>query len=263
MNVLLVSSNTLPASPTGPAYVAGAARQAGHQVHVYESLFAVDLAGELAAKLHDLQPDVVGVSIRVVHGDILDPGAPLGTRHLDLRPRIKEMVNIIRRNSGARIVLGGPGFNYYARDWLDYLDADYGIRGEGERAFPLFLQRLAAGGDIYSVPGCVFRKDRGFHTLPRDRVEDFDGTALPAYDLFDFEQYARHQITPGIFTKRGCAFGCTFCPHGKLEGKRYRLKTPARVLSEIRHTRQHTGSRRITFCDNSFNAHRRNPQRAG
>ena len=89
MRVLIISSNTLPASPSGPAYVAGAVRQAGHDVDVYESLFASDLAGELATRLDRFQPDVVGLSIRLVHGDVLDPNAPLGTRHLDLRPRVE------------------------------------------------------------------------------------------------------------------------------------------------------------------------------
>src|SRR5512133_1899948 len=107
MKVLLVSSNTLPASPSGPAYVAGALREAGHTVEVYESLFAVDLASELAAKLDRFQPDVVGVSIRLVFGDVQDPTAPLGTRHSDLRPRVKTIVDVIRRSSPARIILGG------------------------------------------------------------------------------------------------------------------------------------------------------------
>ena len=53
---------------------------------------------------------------------------------------------------------GGPGFNYYGRDWLGHLDPDYGIRGEAEFSFPLYLKRLE-GGNISSVPGCVFRKD--------------------------------------------------------------------------------------------------------
>ena len=130
----------------------GQSAQAGHEVQIYERLFAVDLEGELTAVLEDFQPDVIGVSIRLVFGDELDLDAPLGTRHTDLRPRVKEITDIVRQNSDARIVLGGPGFNYYARDWLEYLDLDYGIRGEGEESFPLFLKRLAEGGDIYSVP---------------------------------------------------------------------------------------------------------------
>jgi hypothetical protein len=252
MKVLLISSNTLPASPSGPAYVAGAVRQAGHEVSAYESLFAVDLPAELAAKSDEFRPDVVGLSIRLVHGDVQDPSAPLGTRYVDLRPRVREIVDAVRRSSPASIVLGGPGFNYYAHDWLDYLDVDYGIRGEGEESFPLFLQRLAEDGDIRSVPGCVFRKNGGFGATPPRRVGDLDGHALPAYDLFDMAQYAQHSITPAILTKRGCAFGCTYCPYSKLEGKRYRLKSPERVLAEIRHVLSHAPGDRIMICDNNL-----------
>ena len=260
MKVLLISANTLPASPSGPAYVAGAVRQAGHEVSVYESLFAVDLPAELAAGLDGSQPDVVGISIRLVHGDVQDASAPLGTRYVDLRPRVREIVDTVRRCSPAFIVLGGPGFNYYARDWLDYLGVDYGIRGEGEESLPLFLERLAEDGDIGSVPGCVYRRNGGFGATPPRRVEDLDGPALPAYDLFDMAQYAQHNITPAILTKRGCAFGCTYCPYSKLEGKRYRLKSPERVLAEIRHVLSHTPVRRIMICDNNLNAPRRHAE---
>ncbi len=256
MRVLIISSNTLPASPSGPAYIAGALRQAGHIVNVYESLFAVDLAGELATQLDAFQPDVVGISIRLVHGDVQDSSAPLGTRHLDLRPRVRELVQIIRQHSSAQIVLGGPGFNYYAQDWLNYAQVDYGIRGEGEESFPLFLQRLEHGGNIYTVPGAVFRKNDYLKAVDPLPVQRWEHAALPAYDLFDLNRYAEYKVTPAIFTKRGCAFACTFCPYSKLEGKRYRLKSPARVLAEIRHVLQHTSGHRIMFCDNSFNAPR-------
>ena len=256
MNVLMVSTNSLPASPSGPAYVAGAVRQAGHQVAVYERLFAADLSRELEATLHRFQPDVVGVSIRLVHGDVQAPDALLGTRYVDLRPRVREIVEFIRQNSAARLVLGGPGFNYYARDWLEYLGVDYGIRGEGEVAFPMYLKRLQEGGDIYTVPGCIYRAGNDFRAVPPGLVEDLDHTALPAYDLLDLDEYARRKVTPAVFTKRGCAFACTYCPYSKLEGKRYRLKSPQRVLDEIRHTLEHAVSRRIMICDNNFNAPR-------
>jgi len=47
MKVLIISANFLPASPSGPAYIAGAASEAGHEVEVFEALFAKDLIGEL------------------------------------------------------------------------------------------------------------------------------------------------------------------------------------------------------------------------
>ena len=256
MKVLIISSNTLPAAPTGPVYVAGAVREAGHDVQIYERLFANDLESELISVLVGFQPDVIGISIRLVFGDELDRDAPLGTQHTDLRPRVKEITDILHENTDARIVLGGPGFNYYARDWLEYLDVDYGIRGEGEQAFPLFLKQLAEGGDIYSVPGCVFGKGRSYRTVSPCPVQDLDRQALPAYDLLDWQLYAGKKITPAIFTKRGCAFSCIYCPYCKLEGKRYRLKSPQRVIAEARHILQSTDTGKVMFCDNNFNAPR-------
>jgi radical SAM superfamily enzyme YgiQ (UPF0313 family) len=260
MKILIVSSNTLPAAPTGPVYVAGALRQAGHEVQIYENLFSSANHADLVDQLEQFQPDVTGVSIRLVHGDLQDIAAPFGTRYADMRPRVKELVNVIRHNSPARIVLGGPGFNYYARDWLEYLDLDLGICGEGEEAFPLLLETLQWDGEPGSIPGCIIQNANGFHSLPPCRITDLNCQGLPAYDLLDWGRYAASNITPAIFTKRGCAFDCTICPYSKLEGKRYRLKSPQRVLDEIHHTLQSTGSTRIMICDNNFNTPRRHAE---
>jgi hypothetical protein len=83
MKMLMTSASTLPAAPSGPAYVAGVLRQAGHTVDIYEGLVATNLQQEITGQLHLFQPDVVGVSIRLVHGD---PAAPFGTCYLELRP---------------------------------------------------------------------------------------------------------------------------------------------------------------------------------
>jgi radical SAM superfamily enzyme YgiQ (UPF0313 family) len=260
LKVLIISTNSLPAAPTGPVYVAGAARRAGHEVQIYERLFANDLEGELSSRLREFQPDVIGVSIRLVFGDEQDVNSPLGTRHTDLRPKVRQITDIVRGNTTARIVMGGPGFNYYARDWLEYLDLDYGIRGEGEEAFPMFLKCLSEGDDVYSIPGCVFRKNGAYHAVSPILVEDLNRQALPAYELLDWKQYADRNITPAIFTKRGCAISCTYCPYSKLEGRRYRLKSPQRVIDEALHIGDCTQTSRVMFCDNNFNAPRQHAQ---
>lgn len=260
MKVLLLSTNTLPASPAGPAYVAGAALRAGHTVEVFECLFAQDLAGELRTHIARFSPDIIGISIRLVHGYVIDESAPFNTRHLDLRVRVKEVVDCVRQATSVPIVLGGPGFNYYARDWLEYLDLDYGIRGEADFSFPLYLKRLEQGGDLTTVPGCVFRRDGQIHKVPREQVENLDETAFPAYELFDLDQYAKHGISPAILTKRGCAFRCTYCPYRSLEGPRYRLKSPGRVVDEIKHIQQVKNPKMIMFCENNFNAPKRHAE---
>jgi hypothetical protein len=260
MKVLMISANSLAASPAGPAYVAGAVLKAGHTVEVFECLFAHDLAAELMAHVSRFAPDVIGISIRLVHAYVIDESAPFNTRHLDLRLQVKQVVDCIRRVTNVPIVLGGPGFNYYARDWLEYLDLDYGIRGEADFSFPLYLKLLEEGGDTTSVPGCICRSDGEFLKAARQRIEALDETAFPAYELFDLERYDQHGISPAILTKRGCAFRCSYCPYRSLEGARYRLKSPQRVVNEIEHVQQANHPRMIMFCENNFNTPKRHSE---
>lgn len=260
MKVLLISANTLPASPAGPAYIAGAAIRAGHTVEVFECLFATDLAAELKAHINRFNPDVIGISIRLVHGYVIDETAEFNTRHLDLRLRVKELVDCARQASNAHIILGGPGFNYYARDWLEYLDLDYGIRGEADLSFPLYLDRLEKGGDITPVPGCIQRRDGQFVKVPRQLVADLKDTAFPAYELFDLERYYQQGISPAILTKRGCAFRCTYCPYHSLEGSRYRLKSPGRVVDEFEHVQRLKKPKMFMICENNFNSPKRHAE---
>jgi radical SAM superfamily enzyme YgiQ (UPF0313 family) len=253
MNVLIISANTFPFSPSGPAYVAGAARDAGHTVDMFDCLFAEDPIPELENHITRFNPDVIGISIRTVAGKIVDENAEFWTTPFDARILVKEIVDCIQQISQAHIVLGGPGFNYYGREWLEYLDLEYGLRGEAEFSFPFYLERLEEGGDIHSIPGSVFQKDGRTVKVPRELIEHLDATALPAYDLFDLDKYAEQNISAGIFTKRGCAFRCTFCPYSSLEGTHYRLKTPERVVDEIEHIQQAKNPIVFQFCDNSFN----------
>jgi radical SAM superfamily enzyme YgiQ (UPF0313 family) len=253
MKVLLISANTLAASPAGPAYVAGAALRAGHTVQVFECLFAQDMARELRAHIALFAPDVIGISIRLVHGYMVDETAPYHTRHLDLRKQVREVVGCVRNATGAPILLGGPGFNYYAQDWLEYLDLDYGIRGEADLSFPLYLERLEQGSDLTTVSGCVYRRDGQTFKAPRELVANLDETAFPAYELFDLEQYSRHGISPAVLTKRGCAFRCMYCPYASLEGSRYRVKSPARVVDEVERVHKAQRPKMVTFAENNFN----------
>lgn len=253
MNVLIISANTLPSAPSGPAYIAGAALAAGHNVEVFEALFAEDLESDLKKIIAEFNPHIIGISIRLVHGFIIDEKTELGTRHLDLRIRVKEIVACVKKESNAHIILGGPGFNYYGANWLEYLNLDYGIRGEADLSFPKYLDSIEQGIDIHNVPGCIYRDGDDFVKVPREFVENLDATAFPAYELFDLDKYFESGISPAIVTKRGCEFNCTYCPYSELEGKSYRLKSPKRVVDEIQHINGNDHPRMVMFCDNNFN----------
>ena len=75
MKVLVISANTFNFSPSGPAYIAGAARDAGHTVEVFDCLFADDTIHELEEHITKFKPDIIGISIRTVTGLVPDENA--------------------------------------------------------------------------------------------------------------------------------------------------------------------------------------------
>ncbi len=127
MTVLIISANTFPFSPSGPAYVAGAAQGAGHRVEVFDCFFLEDPIHELKEHISRLNPDVIGISIRSVAGKIVDDNAEFHTKPFDAQVLVKEIVDCIKRTSKAHVVLGGPGFNYYGQEWLDGISGFHGI----------------------------------------------------------------------------------------------------------------------------------------
>jgi ribosomal peptide maturation radical SAM protein 1 len=136
--------------------------------------------------------------------------------------------------------------------WIDYV-----CTGEGDLAFPDFLERLLRGGDPTSVAGIVGRAPGETATRPA-MVRDLD--ALPIPDFADyFTQLAsspiRESIDPTLLfeSSRGCWWGakshCTFCG---LNGSTmtYRSKSPQRVLQELRTLAQTYGVKWCSGVDN-------------
>jgi radical SAM superfamily enzyme YgiQ (UPF0313 family) len=258
MKVLIVSSNRFKggamATPAGPAYIAGAAIAAGHDVDVVDRMFGDEGEMALEQRIRDFGPDVIALSIRYVHAVDRDEDARFRSRHLDLRGDAKAVSDCVKRVTDAPLVTGGPGFNYYGHEWLDYLDLDYGLRGEGEPSFLLYLKALEEGGDLKDVPGCVFREQGRTGEVPREFMEDQDATAFPAYELFDLERYRELGACPAVFMKRGCGFSCTYCSYGLLEGTTYRLKSPKRVVDELERVHESCGADAFFLADNIFNS---------
>ncbi|WP_022666949.1 B12-binding domain-containing radical SAM protein [Desulfospira joergensenii] len=247
MKVLIISAGFIPMTPVGPAYIAGAALKEGHDVKVFDCLFNGSDPGRLGYLLSSFEPDVAGISIPITLGQ--DEGG--ATKMDGPKAKIKQIVDTIKKKSNARIIAGGAGFNFFSEDWLIYLEIEYGLRGEGEVSFPLFLSKLSRGEPISGIPGSVIlRGDRTF-TETGDRIMDLDGVSMPAYELFEPARYNELDIPWGVSTKKGCSLDCFFCSDS--QDHRYRLKSSSRVVEEIKYVKRVTGSRRINFSDNSFN----------
>ena len=139
MKVLLISANTesinMPIIPIGLGAVAAATRNAGHEVEVVDLMRVTDTHLIIKEALERFGPDVIGISVRNIDDQKINHPRFL----LD---QVKPVISDCRRFSEAPIVLGGAGYSIFPESALSYVEADMGIQGEGETAFPTLLDLL-------------------------------------------------------------------------------------------------------------------------
>jgi radical SAM superfamily enzyme YgiQ (UPF0313 family) len=83
---------------------------------------------------------VIGISLR----NIDDVAYPKKHSYL---AEYKSTIKSLRKYSRAPIVLGGSGFTIMPEAFMSELGADFGIVGEGEKAFPELLRKMTRTKD--------------------------------------------------------------------------------------------------------------------
>lgn len=252
MKVLLVATNRerspYPVAPLGALCVAAAAREAGHQIDFLDLGLggAPERALRKALKSTDYQAVAFGI------------------RNLDncwaFAPRlyfddVRQLVETARSSFKGPIILGGTGFSVAPHGWMRRLEADCGVIGEGERAFPQVLDRLETGRSLEDIDGVLTTPKPGspIETLSARPIEQLAQLSLPAHDLCGYKRYARGGGFVGVQTKRGCPFRCSYCIYPRLEGRRYRLRAPESVVEEVETVATKSKVQHFFFVDSVFN----------
>jgi radical SAM superfamily enzyme YgiQ (UPF0313 family) len=137
---------------------------------------------------------------------------------------------------------------------LEYLEADVGVVGEGELAFPWTLQRLAEGKPLETTAEYFCAPvNGGVCVTPVTRIKSLDSTGVPTRSGFDMKTYYERGGTLNIQTKRGCYFDCVFCSYPLIEGNKVRMRTAGAVVDEMEDVSKAHGVRHWFFVDNIFN----------
>jgi radical SAM superfamily enzyme YgiQ (UPF0313 family) len=255
VRILLVSANREqipdPIFPLGLAYIAAAVSKAGHQVAVADLCFGRRPLAALRRKVRAFRPDVIGLSLRNVD----NAAYPLTVDYL---PRHREVMAALRTVSEAPIVLGGSGFSILPGAYMQALDGDFGIVGEGEQSFVRLLDALGKGQTPVDVPGLLSRTSQlrslGAGPLsPQHRPPDWARDLRPARELFDYRRYVRRGGSGNVQTKRGCVFKCSYCTYPLLEGNRFRARQAQDVVDEIETLMHDYGPHPIFFVDSILN----------
>jgi radical SAM superfamily enzyme YgiQ (UPF0313 family) len=169
---------------------------------------------------------------------------------------VRQLAETVRRSFKGPLILGGTGFSVSPQGWMQRLDADCGVIGEGERAFPEILARLEAGRSLEGIDGVITASKHQISAavvLPTKTVERMNELPAPAHDLCGYARYVKQGGFVSVQTKRGCPFKCIYCIYPQLEGKRYRLRSPEAVAQEVEDVAVRSKARHFFFVDSVFN----------
>lgn len=159
------------------------------------------------------------------------------------------------------IVFGGPQADLSCEDTLRQIPyVDYICCGEGETTVVPFFSSLLVGTPDLTVRGLAYRGDGGIVQNPRpELIADLDTLPIIDYSLLDFSNEGYSPMEMNLFpvdVGRGCPFGCTYCSTKTFWGRRYRLKSPERIIQEIKEIHDRFGFTRFNFEHDMFTLNR-------
>ncbi|MFO1519244.1 MAG: radical SAM protein [bacterium] len=153
-------------------------------------------------------------------------------------PNALSLAKAIRKKiPQTKIVLGGPQPSSVPQKTLEcFSDIDVVVVGEGEKTLLELLQCDWNPDSLKNISGICFHDSGKVHTTPaRPLLEDLDELPLPDFSLVDLPQYFPYEnMLALIEAGRGCPFRCSFCSTAEMWSRKYRAKSPGRILEEMR-----------------------------
>ena len=249
MRVLLISANTeqinMPVLPLGLAFIAASVQSAGHDVKLLNLIMQADTNKAVKDAISDSNPEIIGISVRNIDDQNME-------NPKFLLAAVKDVVLSCRKYSEATIVLGGAGYSIFPQAALDFLEADMGIQGEGEKVFLTIMERLGDKTDLSEIPGLYFpgRKNQsapGHLTAFADVPLPLPGVHLSTPSLLE-----DRQIWIPFQTRRGCPMECSYCSTATIEGRIIRKHDPQKTVEAMAKYAEE-GWDHFFFVDNTFN----------
>ncbi|MBK8806290.1 MAG: radical SAM protein [Bacteroidales bacterium] len=240
--VLLVNTNTeqmpYPVPPLGLSILANIIKDM-YEVFLYDGVSLGHT--RLSETIAQFKPDIIGFGIRNV--DNMDMTNPC----FYLDEVKKNFFDQARAVTQVPFIIGGSGYSLYPQSLLHFFDADYGLTGECEESFCLFLKAFFSTANFNEIPGLV-TKTYVNTSIPLREIDNQSDIDLH----IDFNYY-KQRGAYSIQTKRGCYHHCIYCTYPLLEGRNYRKRTVISLLNEIENVCARIENPLIEFVDSTFN----------
>ncbi|MBI5245430.1 MAG: radical SAM protein [Elusimicrobia bacterium] len=205
---------------------------------------------EIAAHLNRIKPDIIGI-------------------HSNFTGYAEDVIEIagICKSVFPRIpiTLGGAHASYDSKSILGkYQSVDYIVRKEGEETFYELVNSIKTGSDVGGIKGISFRNREGKVVSNPDRelINDLNTLPIPDRTLIDMGIYkeinkqsfpiAMSHPVATIMASRGCPYNCIFCSTKNMWGRKWRSRSPSRIVHEIEGLVTNYGIKEIVFYDDQF-----------
>ncbi len=161
-----------------------------------------------------------------------------------------------RLHPNANIALGGPQASVVDVETMkSFPFIDFVVRGEAENTFPMLLDVISGGGLFSAIPGITYRhRCDVLRNLNAPVIEDLDCLPFPAFHLYPYMHAC--EIAP-LELGRGCPFACTFCSTNDFFRRRFRLKSPAHIVGEMKQIKQTYGIKSFDMVHDMFTVDRK------
>ena len=221
-------SNNFPWMPVALVELASLILEKGHEAKILDRNLYYD-NNKLIKILKNFNPDVVGMTCYT-------------------SPMIKDMkqvVEIIKKNSSALVIIGGTHATLEPKSLLDFPFIDFVVRGEGEQTLLEILSIIDKKGtnnkkidkQISKIKNVNFNQMRPFMNL--------NELPSPNYDLLEVRKYP----IATFFTSRGCPGKCTFCYN---LGRQLRFYDTKKIIDTMTHVLGKYNIREFTIADDNF-----------
>lgn len=170
----------------------------------------------------------------------------------------------------AKVIVGGSHATNTTSQLLSLEHVDYVARGEAEKGFSEFVQRMDRS-ERPEIIGIYGKDDLPIESDLKicEPVVDLDEIPLPDYDLIDMQTYTGFSerkrligsspegtLSATLMTSRGCVFRCTFCASHTVSGRKMRYRSDENVLHEIEYLNREFGVTLFIPEDDLFTANK-------
>lgn len=255
-----IDINPLP--PLGPGYLAAVLEKNGIEAKIVDCLIEgwnkrVEASSgtirigltfdDIEKIIRDYAPDAVGVN-------------NLFTKQRESAHRIYALAKKIDKN--IITIAGGAHPTVMPELVLGDVNVDYVILGEGESTIMDLVHLLERPGSQTQLDGVGYRKNGSVTIIPKTKfIDDLDSLPFPAWHLMNMEKYFGLKVSHGdrkekrfspVITSRGCPAMCTFCSAYAVWGRKFRPRSPEKVILELKQLRDRYNIREIMFEDDNL-----------